>query len=402
MRICSAHFSPEAYRKTLNGRRETHDTALPTLFRPKHDCTPRSARYEKSSKRRRLESNDEDNACLENQLPLAATDSEDLTHVDYSYADFCNVEHDHPYCLSPENDQTPKRLFEIPEPEKIKSVGCQTDISTSDFEKLEDEVKNLKKRLAGKNTLKRDLFIMDDVLKNDDSVKFYTGIPSLGCFNLISDLLKPQAEKLKYRDKNKDKQMKYQTAVDSKPGPKRGLTLNEELIVTLVRLRLGLMGRQLADIFSVLQSQLSRIFTTWVCFLATVLKEVLVLWPSQENDSGKFYTGIPSLGCFNLISDLRKSQAEKLKYWDKNKDKQMKYQTAVDSKPEPKRGLTLKEELIVTLVRLRLGLMPEDSWPISFLFAVTAQQDLYNMGLLSCNGIERGTSALVKSRGSET
>ena len=160
-------------------------------------------------------------------------------------------------------------------------MGYQSDITTSDFEKLENELKNLKNRLADKKTLKRDLFI-DDVIKNDDSVKFYTGIPSLGSFNLISDLLKPQAEKLKYWDKNKDKQMKYQAAPNSKPGPKRGLTLKEELIITLVRLRLGLMGRQLADIFSVSQSQLSRIFTTWVCFLATVLKEVLVLWPSQE------------------------------------------------------------------------------------------------------------------------
>ena len=123
---------------------------------------------------------------------------------------------------------------------------------------------------------------MDDVLKNDDSVKFYVGIPSLGCFHLISDLPKPQAEKLKYWDKNKDKQMKYQTAANSKPGPKRGLSLQEELIITLARLRLVLMGRQLGDIFSVSQPQLSRIFTTWVCFLATELKEALVLWPSQE------------------------------------------------------------------------------------------------------------------------
>ena len=84
LRICSVHFSPEAYRKTLNGRRERLDTALLTLFRPQHDCTPRSARYEKSSKRRRLESKDENNACLPNQLPLAAADSEDLTQVDYS------------------------------------------------------------------------------------------------------------------------------------------------------------------------------------------------------------------------------------------------------------------------------------------------------------------------------
>ena len=39
---------------------------------------------------------------------------------------------------------------------------------------------------------------------------------------------------------------------------------------------------------------------------------------------------------------------------------------------------------------------------IFFCFPVTAQQDLYNMGLLSCNSIESGTSALAKSRGSET
>ena len=64
-------------------------------------------------------------------------------------------------------------------------------------------------------------------------MKFYTGIPSLGCFILISDLLKPQAEKLKYWDKNKDKQMKYQTAVNSKLGPKRGPTLKEELTILL-------------------------------------------------------------------------------------------------------------------------------------------------------------------------
>ena len=92
-------------------------------------------------------------------------------------------------------------------------MGCQTDITTSDFEKLENELKNLKNRLADKKTLKRDLF-MDDVLKNDNSVKFYMGIPSLGSFNLISEPLKPQAEKLKYWDKNKDKQMKHQKAAN--------------------------------------------------------------------------------------------------------------------------------------------------------------------------------------------
>ena len=46
-----------------------------------------------------------------------------------------------------------------------------------------------------------------------------------------------------------------------------------------------------------------------------------------------------------------------------------------------------------------MGRQLADTFSVS---PVTAQQDLYNMGLLSCNGIERGTSALAKSRRSET
>ena len=69
--------------------------------------------------------------------------------------------------------------------------------------------------------------------------------------------------------------MKYQTAFNSKTGPKRGLTLMEELIITLARLRPELMEDSW-HIFSLSQSQLGWIFTTWVCFLATMLKEVLV------------------------------------------------------------------------------------------------------------------------------
>ena len=51
---------------------------------------------------------------------------------------------------------------------------------------------------------------MDDVLKDDESVKFFTGIPSLACFMMIFNLVKPFAEKLKYWDKNKEKEVSYQ------------------------------------------------------------------------------------------------------------------------------------------------------------------------------------------------
>ena len=65
-----------------------------------------------------------------------------------------------------------------------------------------------------------------------------------------------------------NKQMKYQTAPNSKTAPKRGLTLMEEFTITL--------RRHLHIFFSF------SVTARWVCFLATILKEVLVFQPSQE------------------------------------------------------------------------------------------------------------------------
>ena len=98
---------------------------------------------------------------------------------------------------------------------------------------------------------------MEGVLKSDESVRFYTGVPSLSCLQMLSELLRPEAEKMKYWDRNKGKTMAYQTSGKKKPGRKRVLKLEEEFVMTLVRLRLGLMGRHLADTFSVSPSQVS-------------------------------------------------------------------------------------------------------------------------------------------------
>ena len=84
---------------------------------------------------------------------------------------------------------------------------------------------------------------MDDVLKDDESVKFFTGIPSLACFMMIFNLLKPFVEKLEYWDKNKEKEVSYQKdSSKKKPGKQRLLTIMEEFILTSVRLRLGLVS----------------------------------------------------------------------------------------------------------------------------------------------------------------
>ena len=290
LRICSDHFHPSAYRKTLNGIRKTNDTALPTIFQPIEERTPRSERYETVTKKRRLDVeahvNDTHNIkrCLSVDLNgIEVENSAAANDVSWDFGDFHDVQHDHSYSLLETNSKHPHgELQESEESEPVfKSVSCQTEMSMLDIERLQRELESVQNKLSEKVRLKRDLF-MEDVLKDDDSVKFYTGIPTLGCFNMLVGLITPEAKKLKYWDKNKDKKLKYQTTENSKPGPKRNLTVNEEIVMSLVRLRLGLMGRHLADLFLISQSQVSRIFTTWTCFLSSVLKESLVLWPEKE------------------------------------------------------------------------------------------------------------------------
>ena len=68
--------------------------------------------------------------------------------------------------------------------------------------RLKIENKVLRNKVNNKAAMKRELF-MDNVLKNDESVKFYTGILALTCLMAVFNILKPLAEKLKYWDSNK-------------------------------------------------------------------------------------------------------------------------------------------------------------------------------------------------------
>ena len=286
LRICSAHFVLESYKRTLNGRRKILESALPTIFKPSEKRSPRDVRYESVRKKRRLNDDiktPEPSLCVDINKEIHPVKGAELV-VAWSGANVQAIQHDHSYCFVAENDETDRASIsdlKDTKPKKVNSVSCQTDITMCCIEELEEQLKTLKATLADKSRLKREFFL-EDVMKNDDSVKFYTGIPTLGCLNMLVNLITPEADKLKYWDKSKDKKLKYQTSPITKPGPERSLSVLEEFLICLVRLRLGLTGRQLADIFSVSQAQISRIFTTWVCFLATLFKETLVLWPSKE------------------------------------------------------------------------------------------------------------------------
>ena len=74
---------------------------------------------------------------------------------------------------------------------------------------------------------------------------------------------------MKYWDKNKGQKSCYQNDPEKEaPGRKRDVGLKEEFIYVLLRLKLGLLERHLANMFTVSVSTVTRIYTTKVRSLA--------------------------------------------------------------------------------------------------------------------------------------
>ena len=262
-RICSAHFEASSIKKSLCGRKEVIPGELPKYFNPStHRCRVSSREKRLDDRKRRAV----DEQCLNPKKRSLTEEDKDICFFSDDVALL-----DHNYCRLLPNDK-----------------GTQTDfpyedleVLTSKIDALKEENAELKSKLSNKKQLKRELFV-DDVFKDDESVKFFTGIPSLACSMMIFNLLKPFAEKLKYWDKNKEKEVSYQKdSSKKKPGKQRLLTSMEEFILTLVRLRrLGLLSRHLTDIFRVSEGSVSKFlqrgFAFYLQFFVTFFLNGLV------------------------------------------------------------------------------------------------------------------------------
>jgi len=105
---------------------------------------------------------------------------------------------------------------------------------------------------------------------------------------------------MKYRDKQKFDTSQYQKdETKRKPGRKRILTMKEEFLIVLCRLRLGVLNKHLSDMFGVSEPAISKIVITWVCMLDKVFENTLVRWLSKEELARK----VP--GCFKKYPQTR-------------------------------------------------------------------------------------------------
>ena len=137
--------------------------------------------------------------------------------------------------------------------------------------KQQDEIELLRNEKDQKRP-----FSVCDIKDNDKSMNFYTGLQSYGVFKWLYDRLSHKVSGITYTNSKKESKGK-------KRGPKRLLSGEEEMFLTLVRIRLGLLEEDLAHRFKISQSSVSTITSTWCAFLAREWS-IFIYWPTQEEN----------------------------------------------------------------------------------------------------------------------
>ncbi|XP_046336504.2 uncharacterized protein LOC124118438 [Haliotis rufescens] len=112
----------------------------------------------------------------------------------------------------------------------------------------------------------KDTSFASQFLKTDDDVKFYTGIEKL--FNELLEFVAPYIQRRWHGTISLLKSVRH---FAGRRGPKPRLRTCDEFLMTLMRLRLGLLTKDLAARFRVSAPLCSRIFFSWIRGMSTVL-----------------------------------------------------------------------------------------------------------------------------------
>ena len=136
-----------------------------------------------------------------------------------------------------------------------------------------------------------------------DTVLFFTGLDGSKMFQTVFEYVKSKAAMMTYWDGSKKtmrlrkrpSSVESETSLLSSPdyeineeifpmkkcGPGRKLTLEQEFLLVMMRLRLGLLIEDLAFRFGVSPGKVSQTIITWVRLLSKELNS-LIIWPSRS------------------------------------------------------------------------------------------------------------------------
>jgi len=163
--------------------------------------------------------------------------------------------------------------------QKIAKLEDELERMKSEYLFLDSEFKKYKERPCEPEDKK---FTINEIFNSDHLIKFYTGIPTYAIFQWLIDQIKLHAANMKYfRGKESMEDKYYQIHNTDKPGPNRTMSIDNEFLLTMMKLRLNLKEEDLAQRFCISQSAVSQIISTWIPFLALELEE-FIYWPTQD------------------------------------------------------------------------------------------------------------------------
>ena len=174
-------------------------------------------------------------------------------------------------------------------------------------------------------------------ITRESDVRFFTGLRTMTVFKFIFDWLLFKAVHMQYWrgakttsefEAKRHELQEKSPVILNKPGPSRSLTHEQEFLLVLMRLRLGLLGHDLAFRFKVTTALVSSIFITWLNLMAKELG-VLIVWPSRgevkktlPNCFKKLYPEVRCiilLRCFEVFTETPSALDIAAAFWSEYK-----------------------------------------------------------------------------------
>ena len=164
----------------------------------------------------------------------------------------------------------------VPSNEELTLLKEKLAAAEYRIEELEKMIEALHEKLQEPARLSLSTIKADDAL-----VRFYTGLPSGQHFDALATFLSDCSKSMPLWSGNSRRGAERRTDASGC----RTLSLDDELLLTLMKLQMNSPNQGLAIRFAISPTSVSRIFTTWLMLLYQKLKNSAALpsWPSKES-----------------------------------------------------------------------------------------------------------------------
>ncbi|XP_064482480.1 uncharacterized protein LOC135395169 [Ornithodoros turicata] len=136
---------------------------------------------------------------------------------------------------------------------------------------LQSSICDMEVKLEQSNMMKKPSPKPSDVLSDDTTLHFYTGFVTLERFERFWRFVEAGYEDYQKSSKGNS----------SRSGRRMVFSVRDQLIVVLMRLRLGLLEQELAYRYQVSLGYISELCSFWIAFLSECLQQTPI-WPSKE------------------------------------------------------------------------------------------------------------------------